>query len=174
MKLKMISFFLLFLSGCSSVEVNDYQNEKPTLKLEEYLNGKIEAHGIFQDRSGLIVKRFHVDMVATWSKEGVGVLEEDFTYSDGTTSRRVWTLKPNGKNRYIGTASDVIGEAHGEVAGNAFRWKYTLALPVDGKTYHVYFDDWMYLMNDQVMLNKSKMSKFGFYLGEVTLTFIKR
>ena len=49
-----------------------------------------------------------------------------------------------------------------------------LALPVDGKTYHVDFDDWMFLMDDKVMLNRSAMSKFGFGLGEVTLSFYKR
>ena len=29
-------------------------------------------------------------------------------------------------------------------------------------------------MNDKVMLNKAVMSKFGFRLGEVTLSFVKR
>ena len=33
---------------------------------------------------------------------------------------------------------------------------------MDGKTYEVQFDDWMYLMDDAVMLNKAEMSKFGF------------
>lgn len=66
------------------------------------------------------------------------------------------------------------GEAQGQVAGNTFRWGYTLNLPVDGKVYEVQFDDWMYLMDDRVMLNKAVMSKFGFKLGEVTLSFVKR
>jgi hypothetical protein len=76
--------------------------------------------------------------------------------------------------RYSGTARDGIGEAVGELAGNALNWRYTLALPVDGKIYHVQFNDWMYLMDDKVMLNKAEMSKFGIYLGEVTLAFYKR
>ena len=76
--------------------------------------------------------------------------------------------------RYIGTADDVVGEAAGQTGGNALNWKYVLALPVDGKVYHVNFDDWMYLMDDQVMLNRAVMSKFGFRLGEVTLAFHKR
>ena len=58
--------------------------------------------------------------------------------------------------------------------GNAFRWGYTLKLPVDGRIIEVQFDDWMYLMTDKVMLNKAVMSKFGFKLGEVTLSFVKR
>lgn len=161
-----------FLAGCASVGIQDYKNEKPELKLEQYLNGNLEAFGMFQDRSGLVVKRFHVAMKATWVGD-VGTLEEDFVYSDGTKSRRVWTIKKTAENKYIGTAGDVIGEAKGETAGNAFFWKYTLDLPVGDATYKVKFDDWMYLMDDRIMLNRSKMSKFGIYLGEVTLTFIK-
>ena len=58
--------------------------------------------------------------------------------------------------------------------GNAFYWRYTLALPVDGRVVEVQMDDWMYLMSDRVMLNKASMSKFGVKLGEVTLSFTKR
>ena len=68
----------------------------------------------------------------------------------------------------------MIGQAKGTVAGNALNWSYTLALPIDGTTYHVQFNDWMYLMDQRVMLNKAQMSKFGIYLGEVTLSFYKR
>jgi len=48
-----------------------------------------------------------------------------------------------------------------------------LALPVDGSIYHVQMDDWMYLVNERVMLNKASMRKFGLPLGEVTLSFYK-
>ena len=73
-----------------------------------------------------------------------------------------------------GRADDVIGLAQGQTRGNAFHWNYTLALPVDGSVYHVALDDWMYLVNDQVMLNKASMRKWGVDLGEVTLSFTKR
>jgi Protein of unknown function (DUF3833) len=172
---KLVSFVLplFIITGCASVKVADYKNEKPVLQLEDYLNGDLDAYGMFQDRSGLVVKRFHVAIKGTWNN-GVGILEEDFSYSDGTKSRRVWTIKKTGDGKYTGTADDVVGEASGESAGNAFFWAYTLNLPVGDSIYKVKFDDWMYLMDDTVMLNRSKMSKFGFYLGEVTLTFVKR
>jgi hypothetical protein len=64
--------------------------------------------------------------------------------------------------------------ATGQTKGNAFQWQYTLALPVDGTVWQVQFDDWMYLMNDRVMLNKAAMSKLGVTLGEVTLSFSRR
>ena len=132
---------------------------------------------MFTDRSGKVVKRFTVVMTCRWQGPPgaeTGVLDEDFTYSDGSKSRRVWTLKRTPDGRYSGTADDVLGSAAGEEKGNAFRWGYTLLLPVDGKTVEVQFDDWMYLMDNRVMLNKAHMSKFGFRLGEVTLSFVKR
>lgn len=164
---------IMLLSACSSTKVQDYQNEKPILVLEDYLNGNLEAQGFFQDRSGFVVKKFKVALTGTWNGNK-GKLEEDFEYSDGTKSKRTWFLTKHAGGKFTGTASDVVGVAEGEAAGNAFRWKYTLDLPVGDTTYHVHFDDWMYLLNDGVMLNKSKMSKFGFELGEVTLVFNKR
>ncbi|MFN8845854.1 MAG: DUF3833 domain-containing protein [Bdellovibrionales bacterium] len=161
------------LVGCSSVQVSDYKNEKPELKLEEFFNGPLTAHGVFIDRSGMVKKRFTVDMKGSW-KENVGVLEEDFFYSDGTKSRRVWTLTKQPNGTYTGEASDVVGKALGEVSGNAFRFAYTLALEVDGTTYNVKLDDWMWQIDDKVILNKSKMYKFGIYLGEVLLTMSKK
>jgi len=102
------------------------------------------------------------------------VLDEAFTYSDGTTQRRIWRLTKHADGRYTGTADDVVGTANGQTRGNAFRWNYTLALPVDGKVYNVDLDDWMYLIDDRVMLNRATMTKFGVRLGEITLSFTKR
>jgi hypothetical protein len=165
---------VFLLSACAGpVEPSFYGGQKPTLDLKQYFNGTIDASGMFQDRSGTVIKRFTVVMKCSWEGD-VGTLDEDFTYSDGTKQKRVWTLRKVGSNRYIGTAADVVGEAIGITAGNALRWKYELDLPVDGKNYHVNFEDWMYLMDDGVMLNRAAMSKFGFGLGEVTLSFTKR
>ena len=161
------------LAGCaSSPTPADYAAEKPVLDLKTYFNGEIVAHGIFTDRQGRVVKRFVVDMQASWVGKQ-GTLDERFTYSDGTQQQRIWRLTDLGNGRYSGRADDVVGEAAGESAGNALRWGYTLALPVDGRIWHVQFDDWMFLMDGHTMINKAQMSKFGIRLGEVTLSFTK-
>jgi hypothetical protein len=161
------------LTACASAPTPaDYAAEKPLLDLKTYFNGALTAHGIFTDRSGKVVRRFTVAMTGTWAGNA-GTLDERFSYSDGTTERRVWRLTDLGQGRYSGRADDVVGEAVGSAAGNALNWRYTLRLPVDGKTYEVQFDDWMYLMDERVMLNRAAMSKFGIYLGEVTLAFHK-
>ncbi len=161
------------LTGCASQNIDSYAQEKPVLDLQTYFNGKLDAYGVFTDRSGAVVKRFTVVMNCSWQGDE-GVLDEDFSYSDGSRQKRVWRLKKGPEGRYTGRADDVVGEAQGQVSGNAFHWTYTLSLPVDGRVFEVNFDDWMYLMTDQVMLNKATMSKFGVRLGEVTLAFHKR
>jgi hypothetical protein len=163
----------LLLSACAAPTVDDYQAEKPVLDLKTYFNGPLVAHGIFTDRSGKVVRRFTVQMTGTW-QGNTGTLDERFTYSDGKTERRVWKLTDEGNGRWTGRADDVVGQAEGRAAGNALNWRYTLKLPVDGTVYEVQFDDWMYLMDERVMLNKAVMSKFGIRLGEVTLAFTKQ
>lgn len=161
-----------WLAGCATQNLDGYAQEQPVLDLRTYFNGPLVAHGIFQDRGGQVVRRFVVQMEGRWEGDE-GVLDERFTYSDGQTERRVWRLTHHAGGRYTGRADDVVGEASGQVRGNAFRWNYTLRLPVDGKVYEVQFDDWMYQIDDRVMLNRATMSKFGFRLGEVTLSFTK-
>ena len=177
MKWAFILFCSVFLASCSAPQVSQYKDEKPVLDLAEYFSGTIDAYGIFTDRSGEVKKRFTVLLKANWTVidgKRVGTLDESFDYSDGTKQKRIWTLTEMAPGKFIGKADDVIGEAQGELAGNALNWTYTLALPVDGTIYHVQFNDWMYLVTPKVMLNKAKMSKFGIELGEVTLSFYKR
>ena len=164
---------LPWVAGCAGTQVQQYAQETPTLDLRTYFNGKVDAWGVFTDRSGQVVKRFTVEMDCSWQGDE-GVLDEAFVYSDGTRQRRIWKLHAGPNGAYTGMAEDVVGQARGQVSGNAFRWGYTLALPVDGRVWHVDFDDWMYLMDERVMLNKATMSKWGIRLGEVTLSFTRR
>jgi hypothetical protein len=142
------------------------------LELRQYFNGTLDAWGIFTDRSGKVVKRFTVVMQCTWQGDD-GVLDEDFTYSDGSKQRRIWRLKKLADGRYSGRADDVVGKPPARSAATpstgSTRWPCRWTAGCD-----VQFDDWMYLMTDKVMLNKAVMSKFGFRLGEVTLSFTKR
>jgi hypothetical protein len=164
--------FCGLLMGCSGIEVSQYRNETPALDLPAFFTGRVDAWGMFQKRNGEVIKRFHV--VIQGSRQGEKlILDEDFSYSDGSKQKRVWTLTPDGPGRWKGRADDVVGDAVGEVAGNALRWRYVLSLPVDGKVYEVNFDDWMYLLDENTMANRSFMSKFGFELGQVTLFFRK-
>ena len=163
----------LSLAGCAGTDVGAYKAQTPALSLEQYFSGRIDGWGMFQDRSGKVLRRFTVEIDARWEGD-TGTLDERFVWSDGERQRRVWTLRRVGEGRYVGTADDVVGEATGTVSGNALHWRYVLALPVDGRVWHMDFDDWMFLVDERVMLNRAVMSKFGIRLGEVTLSLGRR
>ncbi|MES2317793.1 MAG: DUF3833 domain-containing protein [Pseudomonadota bacterium] len=172
-KLAAVSALMALVAGCSGPQPEQYANQLPKLDVTQYFNGTLDAHGMFQDRSGAVIKRFVVVMRCRWQGD-TGTLDEDFVYADGTRQKRVWTLKKTGAGRFSATAADVIGSAEGIVSGNALRWKYVLALPVDGKVINVDMEDWMFLVDEHVMLNRTAMRKYGVSLGNVTLSFTRR
>lgn len=145
------------LTACASVDVEQYASEEPRLVMSEFFDGKMDAWGIFQKRNGELARRFHVEIIGTWESPTEGQLDEYFTYADGEKSRRLWKLSQQADGTWHGTADDVEGVAIGKVAGNALHWKYVLQLPVDGKVYNVDFDDWMWLMDGNTMMNRSVM-----------------
>ncbi|QDF66244.1 DUF3833 domain-containing protein [Shewanella sp. SNU WT4] len=163
----------LLLSGCGSVDIDDYQGTQPTLVLSRFFDGQLTAHGMVQDYQGKVTRRFVVTMTGQW-RDGVGTLDEAFVYDDGETQRRIWTLTELDAGQYQGTAADILGVATGEARGSALQWRYQMLLPVDGDTYEVEFDDWMYLIDERTMINKSDINKFGVTVATVTLVIQKQ
>ncbi|KIP90729.1 DUF3833 domain-containing protein [Pseudomonas fluorescens] len=160
----------LSIASCGSVDVARYADQQPALSLEHFFSQPVKAWGMFQKRNGEVTKRFEVDLVSR--REGNNlILDERFVYSDGTHQRRIWTLTPEENGRWSGRAGDVVGVAKGQIAGNTFHWRYRLNLPVDDSTYEVSMDDWMYLIDEDTLINRTSMSKWGVEVGQVTVFF---
>ena len=160
----------LALAGCVGPRLEDHAGQRPEFDFRRYFDGTVTAHGLVSDRAGKVLRRFVVLMRCSWVGD-TGTLDEAFEYDDGERQRRVWTVRRQADGRYTGTAADVLGEALGASAGPAFRWQYTLMLPVRGSVYEVQFDDWMHRVDERSVINRAVMSKFGVRLGEVTLAF---
>lgn len=152
--------------------VESYAGQTPQLVLEEYFEGRTTAYGIFEDRFGKVRRTFKVDITGT-VEDNVLTLDERFVYNDGERDARVWVIDILGNGQYRGTAGDVPGFATGEVSGNAFNWKYKVDLKVGDSTWNVGFDDWMYLVEDDVLINRAYVTRWGIRIGEVTITFVK-
>lgn len=169
--MKFFYLVIFLLTGCAAT-ISDYRTETPVMDLRVFFNGKVKAHGMFQDIHGKVTRRFTVDLTGTWQGDD-GTFDEQFIFQDGEKQSRVWHLHRVDDQHYTGTAGDVIGVAQGELAGNALRWNYTLRVPVDGSEYDFQFDDWMIQLDEKHMFNKAKMSKLGITVGEITLFFEK-
>lgn len=164
---------LYLLTGCSSVAVNDYAANTPKLDIRQYLNGKLEAWGVLFDMSGKADLHFYVTMVGSWNGN-VGTLKENFVYSDGRKDERIWTITFSDDTNFTATAHDVEGVAVGSQAGNAMNMRYVLnAVRSNGDTISLSMDDWIYLVDEKTVINRTKMRKFGITVGELMLTFKK-
>jgi Protein of unknown function (DUF3833) len=162
----------LALAGCAGPQLADYAAQRPAFDFKQYFNGQLVAHGLVSDRSGTVQRRFVVKMSCVWVGDA-GTLDEQFVYDDGERQQRIWRVRTLPDGSFVGTADDVSGEARGAAAGAAFRWNYTLKLPVRGSVYEVQFDDWIHLIDERTALNKATIRKFGVRVGEVLLSFNK-
>jgi hypothetical protein len=158
----------LMAMACSSPNLDKHIGSLPELKLETFFQGELLAYGMVLDRSGNLLRRFNVKMLADW-QGNKGEIKEWFEFDDGEKSIRIWQLEKIADNEYLGQAADVIGTAKGRTQGSALYWQYDLEIEVEGETYTVTLDDWMFLMDQNRLFNKTEMTKFGFKVGEILI-----
>lgn len=158
-----------FVAGCT-MQPEDFKDTGPRLKVQEYFLGETRAWGIFEDRFGKLRRQFVVDITGTMEGD-VLVLDERFDYADGEKDRRVWRIRKIDEHNYEGRADDVIGVAKGSSYGNALNWSYDIDLKIGDNKLRVHFNDWMFLQPDGVLMNRARVTKWGFEIGEVTLMF---
>lgn len=161
------------LSSCNKNSLEYYADTSPKADIKEYFNGPIKAWGIVQDWRGRVVERFDIEMVGKWQGD-TGTLTEHFSYYGGKKQQRVWTIRKLADGSFEGTAGDIIDKATGKASGSAVRWNYVMDLPVNDTTYRITFDDWMWLMNDGVLINRSYLKKFGITVSELTIFMQKQ
>jgi hypothetical protein len=173
MKIYLGVILVILLAGCSKVDVTQYEKNQPELDIFSYFEGKTTGWGVVQNRGGKLLRQFKVNITGSFPDDNTLVLDEDFVWSDGEESKRVWTIKKTDEGAYVGTADDVVGTAQGISSGNVLHWQYHLNLETEGSTWKIFFDDWMFLQPDQIVINRASMSKFGIHLGDITIAFSK-
>jgi hypothetical protein len=168
------SGLVLTLGGCSTaMTTKDYAANTPKLDIRDYLNGNLEASGILFDYSGKADLFFTVKMVGSW-QGNIGTLKEDFVYSDGRKDQRTWTITFRDDRTFTATAHDVVGIAKGTQDGNAVNMNYVLdAKRANGETIRLTMDDWLFLMDEKTLINRTSMKKYNITVGELVITFKK-
>jgi len=163
---------MILLSGCMSQNVSLYQSRKPILVPEKFFDGTLAAHGILKNRDGEVTRTFNATINAYWN-EGIGTLEEKFLFDDGEVQYRTWKLKPSTNGTYIATAGDVIGDGAAGIAGNAMNLNYKLRIKYKNGTLDLSVDDWMFLVDENTIINESVLTKWGFKVASIQLTITR-
>ncbi len=170
----LIISFLLFksYSNKNTMKPEDFKSTKPTIKIEKYFEGQVEAWGMLQDRKGKVKRQFKANMFGKF-ENNILTLEEEFFWTDGEKQKRVWNIEKIDEHNYIGKAEDVVGKAKGFSYGSAFKFEYDLLVPFKGKNIKISFDDWIFKQDEEVAINRATLTKFGFKVGELTVFFKK-
>jgi len=175
---RLIVLAFIILTACTGKpSFDDPSLSSQKLDLETFFDGEFIAYGQFQDVLGTVRRSFEVRIVGDWNGERLRLVE-DFIYEDGATEQRVWTLVKTGADTWEGTAPGVIGVAKGVEQDNRFNWQYEIDLPIpsaDGsiETLRVQFDDWMWLLSDDRLLNRAYVKRYGLDIGDVIISFEK-
>jgi hypothetical protein len=143
-----------------------YGGTEPTFDIRKVLAGPIASEGVIFGPTGQMTSRFVARMQGSWQGDS-GTLNEEFTYANGTTQHRIWTLTVGENGAITGTAPDIIGTAQGRQSGSTVRMTYRIRLPDDAGGHVLDVVDWMYLMPNGTILNKSEMRKFGIKVAEL-------
>jgi hypothetical protein len=147
----------------------DFAGKGPAFDLRRHLSGPIQCEGVIYGPTGRVSARFVADMHGIWDGNR-GVLKERFHYDSGRVQDREWTLELGNDGRVRATAPDVVGTGEGQSTGPAVRMLYRIRLDREAGGHVLDVTDWMYLMENGTIINRSQFRKFGIKVAELVAT----
>lgn len=162
----------LFLPGCKDTRIEKHKDKKPTIDMQSFFQGTVKGHGSFFDWRGRQTKGFTITMIGDF-KNNQGPLKEHFIFADGSKLDREWHVIFHEDKTYSATAPDIIGTGKGSQMGNAAYTDYVINIPYKNSSINLHMDDWCYQIDNNTVLNKAAMKKFGIKVAEMIVLLKK-
>lgn len=160
---------LLRLIGFKAQKPQDYATGRPEFDIRTHLNGPLVCEGVLYGPTGRVTSRFVADMNGSWDGNK-GHLIEDFRFDSGTEQRREWFLTSKNDGTFDAEAPDVVGVGQGIQMGSAIKLDYRIKLADAAGGHELDTTDWMYMLENGTIVNRSQMRKFGFKVAELVAT----
>lgn len=160
---------LRMVIGFGAQKPADYAKATPTLDIRQHLSGPIRCEGVIYGPMGRVTSRFTADMEGRWTGNS-GVLAEHFSYDSGTRQDREWRLTLGNDGKVRAEADDLVGAGQGQQSGAALQLNYTIRLPESAGGHALQVTDWMYLVDENTIVNRSQFRKFGIKVAELVAT----
>lgn len=161
MKTRYVSFW--------AQDPEDYAHTGPQFDIRERFNGPILCEGMIYGPTGKVTSRFTAHFEASW-EGNVGIMKEVFHYDSGNVQHREWKLTLGNDGAIKAEAPDVIGTGSGRQKGSAVLLNYRIKLSDEAGGYVLDTTDWMYLMSNGSIMNRSQFRKFGIKVAELVAT----
>lgn len=147
----------------------EYASIGPAMDIRRHLNGRIACEGVIYGPTGRVTSRFVADFYAQW-QGNKGVMREHFRYDSGATQDREWRLTLDETGTVLAQADDLVGTGNGHQVGPTLKLNYTIQLPQDAGGHALDVTDWMYLMENGTIMNRSQFRKYGIKVAELVAT----
>ena len=155
--------------GFKAQKPQDYARMEPRVDIRKHLSGPIRCEGVIYGPMGRVTSRFTADMEGRWDGNR-GTLAEHFTYDSGAKQDREWRLTLGNDGRVTAEADDLVGKGTGQQEGAALHLNYTIRLPESAGGHALQVTDWMYLVDERTIVNRSQFRKFGIKVAELVAT----
>lgn len=155
--------------GFRSQKPADLADRGPRFDLRTHLSGPILCEGVIYGPTGRVASRFVADMEGVW-EGNTGVLKERFRYDSGRTQDRFWKLTLGNDGTIRAEAPDVVGAGEGRAEGPGVQLRYRIKLDPEAGGHVLDVTDWMYLMENGTIMNRSQFTKFGVTVAELVAT----
>jgi hypothetical protein len=155
--------------GFTAQRPADYAHLGPAFDPRQHLTGPLLCEGVIYGPMGRVTSRFVAKMHGTWQGNR-GILREDFSYDSGTQQQREWQLTLGNDGALQAWAADVVGSGVGAVSGSTVFLSYNIKLPPSAGGHVLAVQDWMYLMQNGTIINRSQFRKFGVKVAELVAT----
>ncbi|MEM8839185.1 MAG: DUF3833 family protein [Pseudomonadota bacterium] len=157
----------------TSATAKEAQGDSVPFTLEDYFVGKSVARGVFVSKIAGANRAFDVYLDGQFDGT-ILTLREDFVFADGEKDRKTWVFEKIADNQYRGTREDVVGDTLVTIKDNVARFSYLVEIKrKDKDPIKVRFKDKMILKEDGLLLNRARVSKFGFPIANVQVNFRK-
>lgn len=147
-------------------------NRTDVFDLIVFFNGPIEAHGLFEDRFGVVRRRFKVAMEGR-REDAVLILTEHFIYDDGERQERVWRMTPGPAGAFTATAPDIIGIVRGTATADTATMTYKHEVRMEGRGVVLSFADRLHRLDGDTAISRAVVTKWGIRVGEVSIFFCR-
>jgi hypothetical protein len=151
----------------------DYADTTREFDLRQHLKGPILCEGVIYGPTGRVTSRFVADFEARWDGNK-GIMTEDFRYDSGRTQSREWRLTLGNDGSIRAEADDLDGVGTGMQKGSAVQLNYRIRLPKEAGGHVLDTTDWMYLMENGAIMNRSQFRKYGIKVAELVATMRPR
>ena len=150
----------------------DLATKGPLFDIRVALQGPMLCEGVIYGPFGRVTSRFVADMQATW-QGNVGTMTEEFRYDSGARQSRCWRLTLAEDGTITARAPDVVGQGRGQQSGAGVVLRYRIRLGEDAGGHVLDATDWMYMLENGSILNRSQFHKFGIKVAELVATLRK-